>query len=161
MKALSKIMVLSFLILFQACCFTPLSGVFRTQNYILPESMKPRWITIEYENPKCPRLTDGIFSQDIVIPQSGFLCTSSSMYTGWHQAKYFLVNEQGERKPIKEELIWGQSSFNRAKEILPGGTERCHFVGEQFFYGSKDELTENNPIMEEESFLQYHPDCRD
>ena len=152
--------MLFFLVLFQTCCFTPLSGTLRTQNYILPENIKHRWITIEYQNPKCLPLSDGVFSQDIVIPESGFLCTSSSMYEGWHQPKYFLVNEQSERKPLTGEQIRTPSAFSRGKKILPNGEDRCHFVGEQFFYGLKDEVTEDNPIMDEEAFLQYHPDCR-
>ncbi len=136
--------------------------MFRTQSYLLPASLKPRWITIEYENPNCPPLVDGVFSQEIVIPQSGFLCTSSSMYSGWHKRNYFSVNEQGERTLLKtQEQIWGESSFSRAKELLPDGKERCSFKGEQFFYGSKGEVTENNPIMEDEAFLQYHSDCKD
>ncbi len=83
------------------------------------------------------------------------------MYEGWDQPKYFLVNEQGKRKPLTEEQISSRSAFVRGKEILPNGEERCRFTGEQFFYGSKSEVTENNPIMDEEAFLQYHPDCKD
>ena len=83
------------------------------------------------------------------------------MYEGWHQPKYFLVNEQGERKPLTEEQISSRSAFVRSKEILPNGEERCRCTGEKFFYGSKSEVTENNPIMDQEAFLQYHPDCKD
>ena len=140
----------------------PACGLFRTQTYLIPANMKPGWITIEYKNPKCQPLKDGEFCQEIIIPESGFLCTSSSQYSGWHKREYFLVNEKGERTLLKVgKHIWGEGSFRRAKEVLPGGQLRYPLEGEEFLYDPEGKIKEENQIMKDEAFLKYHPECRD
>src|ERR1044072_926562 len=57
-------------------------GPLRVHTYLIPAKIEPRWITIEYDNPRCTRLKESAFGQEFVIPESGFLCTSSAMYTG-------------------------------------------------------------------------------
>ncbi|HZH91124.1 MAG TPA: hypothetical protein VEX70_10975 [Pyrinomonadaceae bacterium] len=144
------------LILLQAC------GLFHTQTYLIPANMKPRWITIEYKNPKCAPLKDVALGEEIMIPESGFLCTSSSQYSGWHKREYFLLNEKGERTPLKvSEHIWGESSFRKAEGALPDGKFRCNLEGGEFFYGSEGGVSEENPIIKDEAFLKYHPECRE
>ena len=151
-----KLTVLVSLVLFQAC------GLVRTQTYLLPAGIKPGWITIEHENQKCPPLKDGVFSQEIVIPESGFLCTSSPEYSGLHQRNYFLVDEKGGQTLLnRDEQIRRETSFSIAGEPLPGGKFRCEFKGERFFYGSEKELMEEDPVMTEEAFLKHHPECQD
>jgi hypothetical protein len=151
-----KMIPLLCLILLQAC------GLFCTQTYLIPANMKPRWITIEYKNPKCQPLKDSVLGQEIMIPESGFLCTSSPQYSGWHKREYFLVNEKGERTPLKVgEHIWGESSFRSAGGALPDGRFRCNLEGGEFFFGSEVEVSEENPIMKDEAFLEYHPECQE
>jgi hypothetical protein len=124
--------------------------------------MEPRWITIEYENPKCLPLKKGALGQEFVIPESGFMCTSSKVYTGWSQRKYFLVNEKGERTPLKVgEQIWREETLNVNEPSLDAGMPMCKVTAEEFFYGPKDKLKYENPIMEDETFLsKFHPECR-
>ena len=140
----------------QAC------GLFRVETYLIPAKMKPQWITIEYENPKCHSLKGSLFSQEFVIPESGFLCTSDSLYKGWSQRRYFLVNEKGVRTPLKiREHIWREGTLYVNVPSLDDGQPQCKVTAEEFFYGSKDDLTHENPIMENEIFLkEYHPECR-
>lgn len=140
---------------------TRLSGVFRTQNYVMPSTIKRGWITIEYENLSCPEIPSGIFSQDIEIPPSGFLCASSSLYSGWHSPKYLVVDEAGTKTEIPAKEIMARSTFRRAMETIPNGEERCSWEGEEFFFGHRSEFVEENPILQNELFLAHHPDCRE
>jgi hypothetical protein len=153
---ITKLLLLS-LSLFQAC------GFLRTEKYLLSAKMKPRWITIEYENPKCPPIKRGMFGQEFIIPESGFLCTSSSQYMGWHKRNYFLVDERGTRSVLKNgESIWRESNGEFTKLSFPNERQPCRIKHEQFFYGSKSDLTYDNPIMEDKNFLSnYHPECLD
>lgn len=135
---------------------------FRVEIYLISAEMKPQWITIEHENSKCQSLKEGLFSQEFVIPESGFLCTSDSLYKGWSLRRYFLVNEKRERTPLKiKQHIWREGAFYVNESSLEMGQSPCRVVADEFFYGSKDGLTYENPIMENEIFLKaYHPECR-
>lgn len=141
--------------------FPPLLGLFRYQNYLLQSEVKKGWITIEYENPSCPQIPTAVFNQDIEIPSSGYLCASTSQYSGWHQPRYYLVLPDGSREAINGDEIRAISSFQRAKGQTNDGKEYCAWKGEQFFYGTAKEFVEENPVEQNASFLAYHPDCRD
>jgi hypothetical protein len=141
---------------FQAC------DSFRVETYLIPTKMKPQWITIEYKNPKCHPLKKSSFSQEFIIPESGFICTSDSQYEGWSYRRYFLVNEKGERTPLKiGEHIWREGTMYVNEPSLDEGQPQCNVTADEFFYGSKEDLTYENPIMGDEIFLkEYHPECR-
>jgi hypothetical protein len=142
--------------LFQSC------GFFRVETYLIPADMKPRWINIEYDNPKCPPLNGSKLSQEFVIPESGFICTSSPAYNGWFQRKFFLVDAKGKRTQLKEEgNIWQEGVISKDEPSLDEGQPRCKVSLTQFFYGTKDDPMGNNPIFQDEDFLRdYHPECR-
>jgi hypothetical protein len=138
----------------------PACGPLRVQSYLISKKMKPGWVTIEYENPNCSPLKEGVFGQEFIIPESGFLCTSSSAYTGWHREKYYLVDEQNRRSALEiNEQIFRRESFN-IKEPSDPNKQACKVTADEFFYGPKNELTYENPIMQDENFLKLHPGCR-
>src|SRR5258705_1672566 len=70
----------------------------RVQTYLIPSTVKPGWVAVEYENPNCAPLKEGRFWQDHVIPTSGYLCTSSLRETRWVYREYYLVQPNGERR---------------------------------------------------------------
>ncbi len=136
-------------------------GLARVHTYLIPAKMEPRWITIEYDNPKCAALKESVFGREFAIPESGFLCTSSPMYMGWHRTKFYLVDELHNRTAIQAgERIFRQESLAERKWSSDAGTFACKVTGEEFFYGPKEKVTSENPIMEDEIFLRYHPECR-
>jgi uncharacterized protein (DUF169 family) len=136
-------------------------GPLRVHSYLIPSKIEPHWITIEYDNPKCAPLKEGAFGREFVIPESGFLCTSSSMYTGWHREKYYSVDGNNNRTALQtDERIFRRESLAERKFSSDAGMVVCKVTGDEFFYGPKEKLTSENPIMEDENFLTSHPECR-
>ncbi len=135
-------------------------GPLRVHTYLIPVKIEPRWITIEYDNPRCPPLKESAFGREFVIPESGFLCTSSPMYTGWHREKYYSVDENNNRTALQtDERIFRRESFNINQPSSDAGMIVCKVTGEEFFYGPKEKLTSENPMMKDEAFLKQHPEC--
>jgi len=133
-----------------------LSGVYvwkpvRVQTYLLPSTLKPGWVTIEYENPKCPPLREGRLWQEHVIPESGYLCTSSRRERGWFYRKYYLVQVNGERKP----LIEGKDIFQESAIYLDAGNPDCKVIANSFWYGLKEQIDN----QQHEVLKQHHPEC--
>lgn len=139
----------------------PACGPLRVQSYLISTKMKPGWVTIEYENPKCSPLKESLFGQEFVIPESGFLCTSSSMYMGWQRRKYYLIDESNHRTALEPgEMIFREEGRQVNERSLDAGMPVCKVTAEEFFYGPKDKLTYENPIQQDENFLKLHPGCR-
>jgi len=133
----------------------------RVETYLIPAKMEPRWITIEYGNPNCPALNENALGREVVIPESGFLCTSSSRYEGWHRVRYYLVGGSKGRISLRaNERIHRRGSFNLRDSSSGADKIICDVSGEEFFYGLQKELTYENPISKDESFLKLHPGCR-
>ena len=134
-------------------------GPLRVHTYLIPAKIEPGWITIEYDNPKCAPLSENVLGREYVIPQSGFLCTSSPIYTGWYRERYYSVDENNNRILLEpNKIIHRQQSFYVNKGSLTTGTS-CKVSGTEFFYGPKEKLTWENPIMNDENFLKVHPEC--
>jgi hypothetical protein len=81
---------------------------------------------------------------------------------GWRQEKFYLVDEKGNQTLLKiDEQIFRHESLNVNEPSLDAGMPVCKVKAGEFFYGPKEKLTYNNPIMEDEAFLsKYHPECR-
>lgn len=136
-------------------------GPFQVHTYLMPAKIEPRWITIEYDNPNCPPLKENALGRELVIPESGFLCTSSPKYLGWYRAEYYLVDEHKRRTALKaDERIHRRESFNVRVISSTSDKPLCNVAGDEFFYGPKEKLTSENPIMKDEDFLKLHPECR-
>jgi hypothetical protein len=122
--------------------------------------MESRWITIEYDNPKCAPLKESVFGRKFVIPDSGFLCTSTRKYMGWHRDEYYLVDENNNRTALQtDERIFRREALAERRFSSDAGTSSCKVTGEQFFYGPKEKVTTENPIIGDEAFLRLHPEC--
>lgn len=135
-------------------------GLLRVHTYLIPAKMESRWITIEYDNPKCAPLKESVFGREFVIPDSGFLCTSSPKYMGWHRDEYYLVDENNNRTALQtDERIFRREALAERKFSSDAGTFSCKVTGEEFFYGPKEKVTTENPIMGDEVFLRLHPEC--
>ena len=129
-------------------------------HLLIPTKLGSRWITIEYGNPKCTPLKESSFGRELVIPESGFLCTSSPVYSGWHRREYYLFDENNNRSTLQsDDLIHQHRSFVIHQGRLSDGTS-CNVAGVEFFYGPKEKLTPDNPIKTDEAFLKLHPECR-
>ena len=135
-------------------------GLLRVYTYLIPAKMESRWITIEYDNPKCAPLKESVFGREFVIPDSGYLCTSNPKYMGWHRDEYYLVDEHNNRTALQtEERIFRREALPERKSSSGASTSSCKVTGEEFFYGPKEKVTAENPIMGDEAFLRLHPEC--
>jgi hypothetical protein len=134
-------------------------GTTHVHTYLIPAKMEPRWITIEYNNPKCEPLKETASERQLTIPESGFLCTSSPKHTGWHQEKFYLVDGNNRTSIQIEERIFRRESFNIKETSSASNMPACNVMGEEFFYGPKEKLTYENPIKEDKSFLDRHVEC--
>ena len=137
------------------------AGLFRVHTYLIPAKLKLGWISIEYENPQCPKLEEGRWGREVVVPESGFLCTSSSLYTGWHRTEFYAVDENGARTSIREDEIHRKGTVSIIRSSMePGAVPICDVKNlQEFFYGPNEKLTYGNAITKNESFLRYHPEC--
>lgn len=137
----------------------------RKETFLISSEMKPQWVSIEYDNPKCEPLKDyNEKNLTINIPLSGFLCTSSPSYKGAYQRSYFLVDKKGNREILTDrENIRREGVLSKSEPSLDEGQPNCNVKLHQFYYGSEDEIRKEgaNPIFQDENFLvNYHPECR-
>ncbi len=129
---------------------------------LIPATMKPQWINIEYGNPKCPPATETECNQEFVVPESGFVCTSTPDNKGWWYAdNYFLVDKDGKRTLLNYEDIWQKGTISLDQPALETGTGKCKVTLSQFFYGKQTDVRSTNTIFQNEDFLNnYHPQCK-
>src|SRR5436853_453864 len=116
----------------------------REQTVIIPAKLKSSWISIEYENPRCQKLDENQSSRKLIIPESGYLCTSSEMWDVRHD-DFYMVDMQGETKQVDAD-----EQIHTRYTISP--PEGCHLKAEEFWFG--DRGTESGAS----SFVnKYHP----
>lgn len=139
-----------------ASCGTP------KDTYLIPESTKPQWLNIEFENPKCTATDGNECSREYVFPESGFFCTSGPKQKGWYSKEFFLVDSDGNRTPLDPSgNIWKEGTLSKDELALETGKGRCHVTLYQFFYGKRADIKPINPIFQNEDFLNnYHPECK-
>ena len=123
----------------------------RVQTYLLPSTLKPGWVAIEYDNSKCAPLREGRLWQEHVIPESGYLCTSSHRETGWVYRKYYLVQPNGERTL----LAVGKQIFKEITIYLNPLNPDCKVIAESFWYGPQEQIDDKR----DEALKQHHPEC--
>lgn len=141
-------------------CLSVACGPLRIHTCLIPAKIEPRWITIEYDNPKCTPLQENVFGREFVIPESGFLCTSSPIYRGWHREEYYSVDENNNLTALQDDdRILKRQSFIIIQSSSNAGMNNCKVAGEEFFFGPKEKLTSENPIRKNEAFLKLHPEC--
>jgi hypothetical protein len=123
----------------------------RVQTYLLPSTLKPGWVTIEYENSKCNPLKEDRLRQEHVIPESGYLCTLSRRETKWVYRRYYLVQANGERRPLTE----GKEIFQEGTLFLDPGNPDCKVTADSFWYGPQEQIDNQR----HEVLKQHHPEC--
>jgi len=123
----------------------------RLQTYLLPSTLKPGWVTIEYENPRCSSLREGRLWQEHVIPESGYLCTSSQRETRWVYRKYYLVEANGERRPLTQD----REIFQVGTIYLEPWNPECKVIADSFWYGPQEQIDNQR----HEVLKQHHPEC--
>jgi hypothetical protein len=123
----------------------------RVQTYLLPSTLKPGWVAIEYENPKCAPLKEGRLWQEHMIPESGYLCTSSHRETGWVYSKYYLVAPNGKRT----RLAIGKQIFREITIYLDPLNPECKVIAESFWYGPQEQIDNQAEVL----LKKLHPEC--
>ena len=123
----------------------------RLQTYLLPITLKPVWVIIEYDNPRCAPLREGRLWQEHVIPESGYLCTSSRSEKGFTYQKYYLVAENGKRA----RLAIDKQIFQRRGIQLNPLNKACNVTAEEFWYGPKEQINNDDAALLE----KFHPEC--
>lgn len=140
--------------------FSSAPDIFR-EVILIPALMQPRWINVEYNNPKCPTLEKNESVLVLPIPESGYVCMSNSGPEDLFQRSYFLMGLGGERTPLTpREQIFQEAVLSKDEPSLDEGFPVCKVSLHQFFYGKKGDLKESNPIFFDEAFLKIHPECR-
>jgi len=147
MKLIFGTLLVLGLAFFGICIWKPV----RVQTYLLPSTLKTGWVTIEYENPKCNALREGRLWQEHVIPESGYLCTSSKSETSWVYRKYYLVQANGEKRP----LTIGKQIFKESTVYLNPLNRDCKVIAESFWYGPQEQIdNQQHAVLE-----KLHPEC--
>ena len=123
----------------------------RVQTYLLPATLKPGWVAIEYDNPKCAALRESRLWQEHVIPESGYLCTSSHRKTRWVYRKYYLVQANGERTT----LTVGKQIFKEITVYLNPLNPDCKVIAESFWYGPQEQIDNQHDVL----LKKLHPEC--
>jgi hypothetical protein len=123
----------------------------RLQTYLLPATLKPGWVIIEYDNPKCAPLREGRLWQEHVIPESGYLCTSSHSEKGFTYQKYYLVDEKGKRT----RLAIDKQIFQRRGIQLNPINKACKVIAEEFWYGPQEQIDNQHDVL----LKKLHPEC--
>ena len=112
--------------------------------------MKEGWITIELGNPKCPPLKNRT-RREFIIPESGYVCTSTPRHEKWFYDWYYLVDENGKRTP----LVKDKEIFQRTSIIFDYSYQNCKVVADSFWYGSQDKIDNQNDV----ALQKHHPEC--
>jgi len=124
------------------------------ETYLIPSTMKEGWVTIELGNPKCPPLKQGQGWREFVIPESGYLCTSTQRHTKYFYDWYYLVDENGQRTP----LVKNRQIFQRISIFLDplNPNPNCKdVVADAFWYGRQDKIDNQHDV----ALQKHHPEC--
>ena len=121
------------------------------ETYLIPSTMKEGWVTIELGNPKCPPLRQGRGWRELVIPESGYLCTSNPRNEKLFYDWYYLIDENGKRTP----LVKDQQIFQRRSIIFDYSYQNCKVVADSFWYGRQDKIDNQDAV----ALKERHPEC--
>ncbi len=124
----------------------------RAEVFDLPPSFKG-WVLLQFEDPACPPLTSGMWSNHWVIPESGCVCTSDAPLLRLRERRYERVNTDGNRETLSFRWhddtsdIWSPLGLTKG----PRSSDAPHkqFWRSTFFVGTKTEYEsqyKGNPI---------------
>jgi hypothetical protein len=107
-------------------------------------------MVVEFENPKCPATESSWRGRDFVIPESGYLCTSSPLDHGYVYDRYYRVSGDGRREKLEiGKEIQARSGLNLT---LKG----CRVTATVFRYDAAEGTTWNSGAF----IREHHPECR-
>lgn len=119
-----------------------LACVKRTEVYQI-RSPEPGWVEVHLGEASCPPLPVRDGKEIFVIPESGRLCTSSEIQTGWGRQEFFLL-QQGvlcrvaDSASDKDCRIW-----NVTYSVLETEGKREKTKTLRFFVGTKDQFEQS------------------
>lgn len=127
------------------------SVVFET--YLIPSTVKEGWITVEYDNPKCPALPRGS-RRVFEISEAGYFCTSTPRNKRPFYHWYYLVDEKGNRT----RLMYEEKIFHRMSVYLDPISENptCKRVVADVFWYGKEQTIDNQDAA---ALQKRHPEC--
>jgi hypothetical protein len=123
----------------------------KVEQYVIPDEMKPGWVVIDSNRPECPSQGAGPIQQ-IRVPPSGYICTSSPLYVGlaWH--RYVSANKQGHLRSIDPSFIHQEISIRGRRSSF----ERCDYDADAFYYGPPGTVS-GSPVN---VLISNRTDCR-
>jgi hypothetical protein len=129
------------------------------EDFVLAAEIKPGWVIVEYRRPDCPPLKVSFCKREIPVPNSGYVCTSSSPDRSLILARYFLVDSRGRRSRLDREL-WVHSRWlleGPWETRSPDGTviRSCEVVADAFWYGPPGSVKGDVHT----SVRLHHPEC--
>jgi hypothetical protein len=86
-----------------------------------------------------------------VIPESGYLCTSTPGIEKFFYDSYYLVGENGKRTP----LVYEKQVFKRTTIHLDALNPKCKVVADSFWYGRQDKIDNQDAV----ELRKRHPEC--
>ena len=78
------------------------------RDFLVPRGFEG-WVCIRYEVPGAPSLAEVSGVQQLVIPDSGYLETSSALVVGWRRDRYFWYDAAGQ-EPIPPAVDMGEET---------------------------------------------------
>jgi hypothetical protein len=125
-----------------------------TEEIVLPaEGTPPRWITIEFGNPDCAPIGGG--SRRIVVPPSGYACTSSPMNRGWVHLTFVALGNTGRRVDVGKNVHQKHTAEVVAASTTDGGVRSCAPNAFFFWYGDPDAMSGDSAL----AYRQRHSEC--
>lgn len=120
----------------------------KTQKYVIPRQMPYGWILIDYNRRGCPSLPD-----TIIVPASGYVCTSSAPYTDLSLHLFYVIDERGDRRRLERDR-WIHQEISISGERRSYGL--CDYSGEAFYYGPAGTLAGGPEAV----LIRNRSDCR-
>lgn len=129
------------------------------EDVVLAEGTKPGWVIIEYENSACEPLDKGWFRRVILVPGSGYFCTSTISDKSPLLSRYFLRRRGGTKGRLRiSQWIWARASVSGPwKETAPGGKvlRSCSVEADVFWFGPRGSAKGDVHV----AIRAHHPGC--
>jgi hypothetical protein len=155
--------ILAFAMMTMACDRSPWWSYNNEEVVLSWPQPPPGWITIEYGRPGCPSLELGPFGRRIVIPSTGYACTSSPVDEGLVRRTFIAIDAGGLRLDVDQKVHNSYALGERISSRVPEGSttgeaveeKRCAPSAEVFWYGPTTDMTDDTWA----AYKQRHPEC--
>jgi hypothetical protein len=128
--------------------------MFPREEIVLPlEAVPPRWITVEFGNPGCPSVDEGR-RRKIVVPPSGYACTSTQMDRGWVH-RVFSAYDSSRRRIDVANKIHQEHTIETLSSAGKDGVRSCTPNAWFFWYGDPEKIAGDSAA----AYRKRHPEC--